>query len=197
MSYSIEVRSGSTVRLPTKGKACYRDIVITATGGEVDTSVEDALLTGTLQEYTNERIIQLRGYAFVEQRGLESVTLPNAELLEGYNFYYCTELMSVDISSTTQIPQYAFEGCKLLRMLCLPMVTQIARRAFYGCKALNTLVLRSPQVVTLSSQDAFMQTLFQTSGGRIYVPQELIESYQAATNWSALYAAGACEFLPL
>lgn len=33
MSFNIEVESGKTVRLPTKGKYCDRDIVITATGG--------------------------------------------------------------------------------------------------------------------------------------------------------------------
>ena len=32
MSFNIEVEGGKTVRLPTKGKYCDRDIVITATG---------------------------------------------------------------------------------------------------------------------------------------------------------------------
>lgn len=33
MSFNIEVQGGKSVRLPTKGKYCDRDIVITATGG--------------------------------------------------------------------------------------------------------------------------------------------------------------------
>lgn len=33
MSFNIEVEGGTSVRLPTKGKYCDRDIVITATGG--------------------------------------------------------------------------------------------------------------------------------------------------------------------
>lgn len=33
MSFNIEVEGGSSVRLPTAGKYCDRDIVITATGG--------------------------------------------------------------------------------------------------------------------------------------------------------------------
>jgi hypothetical protein len=36
MSFNIEVEGGSSVRLPTAGKYCDRDIVITATGGGSD-----------------------------------------------------------------------------------------------------------------------------------------------------------------
>lgn len=42
MSFNIEVQSGSSVRLPTSGKYCDRDIVVTATGGVEDL---DAVLT--------------------------------------------------------------------------------------------------------------------------------------------------------
>lgn len=36
MSFNITVEGGSSVRLPTKGKYCDRDIVITAEGGTED-----------------------------------------------------------------------------------------------------------------------------------------------------------------
>ena len=36
MSFNIEVESGTSVRLPTAGKYCDRDIVVTATGGTED-----------------------------------------------------------------------------------------------------------------------------------------------------------------
>lgn len=39
MSFNIEIRSGSTIRLLTKGKYCDRDIVITAI--DADTPAED------------------------------------------------------------------------------------------------------------------------------------------------------------
>lgn len=42
MSFNIEVEGGKTVRLPTAGKYCDRDIVITAEGGTEDL---DAVLT--------------------------------------------------------------------------------------------------------------------------------------------------------
>lgn len=42
MSHNITVESGTSVRLPTSGKYCDRDIVVTATGG---TENLDAVLT--------------------------------------------------------------------------------------------------------------------------------------------------------
>ena len=35
MSFNITVNSGSSVRLPTKGKWCDRDIVVNAVGGGI------------------------------------------------------------------------------------------------------------------------------------------------------------------
>lgn len=40
MSFNIEVEGGKSVRLPTKGKYCDRDIVVTATGGGGTTTAD-------------------------------------------------------------------------------------------------------------------------------------------------------------
>lgn len=59
MSFDIEVQGGSSVRLPTAGKYCDRDIVVTASGGgeggytqeELDKAVADATEAGKQAEY--------------------------------------------------------------------------------------------------------------------------------------------------
>ena len=45
MSYKITVESGTSVRLPTSGKYCDRDIVVTATGGDVEPVIESLAVT--------------------------------------------------------------------------------------------------------------------------------------------------------
>ena len=53
MSHNITVESGSSVRLPTAGKYCDRDIVVTATGGSEDLDAvlsEQEELIATLQD---------------------------------------------------------------------------------------------------------------------------------------------------
>lgn len=61
--------------------------------------------------------------------------------------------------------------------------------SFYGDSKLSTLILRSTTVVPLGSPaGAFSSTPFASgkAGGILYVPSELIASYQEATNWSTV-----------
>lgn len=53
---------------------------------------------------------------------------------------------------------------------------------------LTSLVLRYSSAVTLSSRDAFLSSPIASGTGYIYVPRDLVATYQAATNW-ATYSA--------
>ena len=61
-------------------------------------------------------------------------------------------------------------------------------------KNLNTIIIRLERVATLSAS-----SYLNNSGVliNIYVPQELIEDYKNATNWSVLYNSNKIDFLPL
>lgn len=68
----------------------------------------------------------------------------------------------------------------------------IATVTFNKCASLTTLVLRNSTIVGLANVDAFTDTKYATNGAGgayVYVPRDLISSYQAATNWATLYAA--------
>jgi hypothetical protein len=54
-------------------------------------------------------------------------------------------------------------------------------------------------VVKLINVSAFVSTPFASggTGGTVYVPAALVETYKTATNWSTLYAAGTCNFVAL
>lgn len=63
---------------------------------------------------------------------------------------------------------------------------------FNKCTNLTVLVLRRTTVNNLSNVIAFSNSPFASgkAGGTLYVPQALIASYQAATNWSTILSYG-------
>ena len=54
------------------------------------------------------------------------------------------------------------------------------------CDSLKTMILRSNEVCVLKYSGAISSTPIATSTteGFIYVPDDLVESYKTATNWS-------------
>ena len=132
-------------------------------GGGSGHEIEDALVTGTLTEYTNDRVTSICNYAFYERNQLASVGFPAA----------------------TSIGVYAFSTCSKLTSAYFPAATSIGNSAFSGCEKLTSLILRvTTQVCTLSNTDAFSDTPIASGTGYIYVPAALIDSYKTATNWT-------------
>jgi hypothetical protein len=113
-------------------------------------------------------------------------------------FNYDSKLENIDLPNAKYIGSYAFSECSALTSVNLQNATSIRNRAFNGCRVLTTLILRGSTVCTLDSTSLY-NTPFASNGagGTVYVPQALIESYQTATNWSALYAAGTCNFVAI
>lgn len=113
-----------------------------------------------------------------------------------YLFENCTALTKfvAPLTRTTQT-NGMFARCSALTLVDM-MGGAFGRWYFEHCSSLTTLVLRNSTVVSLSNTDAFQGTPFASggTGGRVYVPAALIESYQTATNWSTLYASGTCNF---
>jgi hypothetical protein len=70
----------------------------------------------------------------------------------------------------------------------LPNVTSIINQAFAASYKLKTLILRSNTVCQLVHSNALVATDINWGSGSIFVPDELVESYKSATNWST-YAA--------
>lgn len=187
-----------------------------------DETVARTVVDRTITEFNDDIVTTVPPYAFYKCHYLTSVNMPNLKSM-GYTseFYQCASLTSVNMPSLMSITQQAFGGCSLLASVNLPSVTSINGAAFYGCSSLasvnlpsltsigsnvfngcsklTTLILRSTKVCTLSNTSAFGYTPFASggTGGTVYVPQALIESYQTATNWSTLYAAGTCNFVAI
>lgn len=167
-----------------------------------------------ITSFSSDSVITINGGAFRECRGLTSVSFPNCTTFSGNDgvFYNAVALTNVYLPKvSSELPNYAFRGCTSLVNLALPKGTNVYTQVFDGCSnlekldlggnsgslsanslknapKLNVLVLRSTSVKTLANINAFDNTCFASgkSGGTLYVPNSLISSYQAASNWSTI-----------
>ena len=119
----------------------------------------------------------------LSRKPITSLFAPNARI-SNTAFGWCTSLKTAvfkDFTSTTQ-----FSGCTALEAVDLR--GSLTVQSFNGCTKLATVVIRATSVVSLSNINAFNNTPFASgkAGGTLYVPQALIASYQAATNWSTI-----------
>lgn len=110
--------------------------------------------------YYNDLVQSIGEYAFRDCAGLESVEFPIVKTIKDSAFLDCASLTSAEF----------------------PLVTSIRDNAFYGCESLETLIVgtESERVCELSSNSLDGTDASLT----IYVPDELVESYQAAPNWT-------------
>ena len=95
-------------------------------------------------------------------------------------FRKCYSLAEISLPDTlTNIGSYAFQGCKLSHIILPEGVTSIGTGAF-DASSLQYIRIEATTPPTLSAINAIPSTI-----GAIYVPDESVAAYQAATNWSS------------
>lgn len=86
--------------------------------------------------------------------------------------------------SLTAVGDHAFRGCMDLQVVDLTAVTSIGDYAFCECYNLSALILRGNTVCTLGEYALDSTPIYDCSGGYIYVPAALVDSYSQADGWS-------------
>ena len=133
---------------------------------------------------TNLTATQFRNYAFRDDKLLTTVSLPAATSIGTYAFYGCSSLTTASLPAATSISDYAFRDCTSLTTADFPLATSISGYAFNGCSSLTSLTLSKNQVATLSNANALQNTPIAKGTGYVYVPDDLVDQYKAATNWN-------------
>ena len=107
-------------------------------------------------------------------------------------FYGCTKLISLDLSnfdtSNVTTMYNMFNLCQSLEKIDLSnfdvsKVTSMGSM-FYNCNSLSKVIIDNQTVFDLKS-NVFLGTPINEGTGFIYVPDNLVETYKSATNWSA------------
>lgn len=174
-------------------------IIGTMVSGGGSTDVEDSIITRTITEITNDRVQMIGDYAFASCSSLTSVTsadFPAVTEIGHYGFSDCSSLTSVNFPLVDTVKTYTFQYCEALATADFPSLTEIRQYSFRRCYTLTSLILRSSTVCTLQHTNAFSDcyhilgttnSTYNPSGlndGYIYVPDNLVESYKTATNWT-------------
>ena len=145
--HNIVVPGGTSVRLPTAGKYCDRDIVIAAEGGGDD--IMQSIVDRSIVNYNDDKITTIGRYSFNYCTNLESVNIPAATSIENYAFSDCTSLENVSCDLVKKLGPYCFYRDTSIKNLSFPEVITVMTSVFYGCSALTHLHL--PKVTSIDS----------------------------------------------
>ena len=152
-------------------------------------------------------VTQVKRNAFESCKSLQTINLPKVTEF-GKDVFVNSEIQQADFPLVTTIGDRCFYMAKNLISANLPLVaslpidsfrrstiqtadfaavTNINRTAFTDCTSLETLIIRTPSVCVISDISVALRGSKIASGtGYIYVPDNLVDSYKAATNWVAL-----------
>ena len=130
---------------------------------------------------------------------LTKIYAPHATGVGGFTgtqFAYCTALVSARFPACTSAMRAGtFNGDSSLKLADLGSCSNIgsAGTIFNSCTNLEVLILRK------TSMAAVRSTEFANATNKIdvYVPSNLVSTYQSGTNWSTLYANDKVQFLAL
>jgi hypothetical protein len=143
--FNIEVQGGSSVRLPTAGKYCEKDIIITASGGggaeEIENIIDESGVLGTTDETVTvmEKIEQLIDYASFKTIIQESLYANSNYSARPFNGTSVKDVSMFDFSKTQNL-SYGFTRSELERLIIdASNVTSMQDMCAY-CKNLKSVV---------------------------------------------------------
>lgn len=112
---------------------------------------------------------------------LTEIVIPsNVRTIQPEAFFGCTSLEKVVLNEGLQnISSNAFYNCYGITEIVLPSTLRnLTNQAFYRCTNLHTVVIKSPNILNISSNT------FPTSISAIYVHDNLIDEYPNYSYWN-------------
>lgn len=117
-------------------------------------------------------------------RQLEQISFPNVTSVGG--FQYCEKLEQVNFPKLENVGTQCFwySGLKKADFGSLSSIGNLA----FWTTPLETLIIRRETLCTLTDTRALGNTPISSGSGYVYVPSALVNTYKAATNWTAYSA---------
>lgn len=140
--------------------------------------------------------ITMCDYMFYQNNMVTNVDLSflNTENLTSMSgiFQDCKNLLEVNLSnfntSKVKYMSQAFANCILMEKIDISSFTSESlttnNNMFSGCRVLVTIIINNPNLFKITSIYVFNNTSIADGTGYIYVPDDMVETYKSATNWS-------------
>lgn len=117
---------------------------------------------------------------------IQQANFPLVTTIGNNCFYAAKHLISANLPLVTSLPIDSFR-LSTIQTADFAAITNINRTAFTDCTSLETLIIRTPSICVISDISIALRGSKIAAGtGYIYVPDNLVDSYKAATNWVAL-----------
>lgn len=185
----------------------FKDTKISSINAPLSTELQQSVFENCSElrsAYLNSATLIQVG-AFKNCASLEEVNIPRVQTLQGYVFEKCPSLVSVNMEDVESIGTSCFENCsrlegdiympKIARMenFCFrnctsiesveigDSLTYLGAAAFKGCTSLLYIIVRTETPSNTGSWEIFDNT----NNCPIYVPDNSVDAYKVATNWSA------------
>lgn len=164
------------------------------------------LINNQLTEYKDESLKSIASYGLAYKTALKTIDLPNVTTVADRGFMQCTSCTSINLPALQTTGTFIFNSMTALEEVVLPEVTNMSHNCFVscsnikkvdfhkityfgfsifsGCTNFETLIVRTPSVAQISSSNLLNNTKIANGEGYIYVPDDLVEDYKVATNWS-------------
>lgn len=102
---------------------------------------ENGIIDGSTTDISNNRILNVRDYAFYQHPTLTDTNFPTVTDIGNYSFYKCPALISASIPAATNIGMFAFRGCSSLTSANFQVATLIGQGTFDECESLTSVNL--------------------------------------------------------
>lgn len=151
------------------GESCFRGA----------TNLKSVYIGGTPTENTSS----LSSYAFADCSSLEEISIPKSNdrfKFEPYSLRGCASLKKIEIND------YAVN-------------MNLGSTGLPGNTPLEILIFRGPDAHPIATAALDNSSYFKQGGlgGKLYVPQSLVETYKTTTGWSTYYGYGTMQILPI
>lgn len=111
----------------------------------------------------------------------------------GQMFMSCEKITKLDLSkcdgsNLTNYANSAFQSCKSLKRIDISTFTSTkiknTSRMFGFCTSLEAVIINQNRVFPMTNVDMFTNSTIESGTGYVYVPDDMVEEYKSATNWS-------------